>query len=223
MGEVISLDQRRAARPARTQDAGPRRRGPRPAVSFAFDLASPWTYLAAERVDRAFPAAVWQPVAADALRGAGEYAEDHDLVEARATELGMPLVWPERPGAGGRVATRVAAWAAERGQASAFVLAASRLTFCGGFDLEDPEILAEAAAAAGLPLDDCLAAAGDPARDASLAAAGRKLQAQGADRLPAVRVGRLLFSGEERLADAMAALRDPHAERRHRTPEGWAG
>ena len=44
---------------------------------------------------------------------------------------------------------------------AAFVLAATRLAFCGGFDLEDPEILAEAAAAAGIVLDDYLQASRD--------------------------------------------------------------
>ena len=42
----------------------------------------------------------------------------------------------------------VALGGAEGGRGAGFVLAASRLAFCGGFDLEDPEILAEAAAAA---------------------------------------------------------------------------
>jgi hypothetical protein len=48
MGELISLAERRAARAeAHAPPARPR-------VSFFFDLASPWTYLAAERVDRRF-------------------------------------------------------------------------------------------------------------------------------------------------------------------------
>ena len=41
-------------------------------------------------------------------------------------------------------------------------LAIGRLSFCGGFDVDDPEILAEAAAAAGLDLDACLLAAVNP-------------------------------------------------------------
>ena len=70
-------------------------------------------------------------------------------VEERADELQLPLVWPEAQPAPGRSAMRVAALAAERGRAAEFVLAASRLAFCGGYDVDDPEILAEAAAAAG--------------------------------------------------------------------------
>ncbi len=44
------------------------------------------------------------------------------------------------------------AYASTIGCGAQFALAAMRLAFCGGFDLEDPEILAEAAAAAGIPL-----------------------------------------------------------------------
>jgi 2-hydroxychromene-2-carboxylate isomerase len=102
---------------------------------------------------------------------------------------------------------RVAALAAECGRGSAFVLAASRLAFCGGFDLDDPEILAEAAAAAGLGLDAALEAAADAGRDGPIEEAGRRLLAQGADRLPVLQVGRTLFCGEERLSEAAAAAR----------------
>ena len=102
---------------------------------------------------------------------------------------------------------RVAAHAAETGRGAAFALAAGRLAFCGGFDLDDPEILAEAAAAAGLGLDACLQAAGDRGRDGAIEAAGRRLLAVGADRLPALRIGRALYWGESQVADAAAAAR----------------
>jgi 2-hydroxychromene-2-carboxylate isomerase len=220
VGEVISLDERRSARADRGQQSAGR--GARPNVTFAFDLASPWTYLAAERVERSFGGAVWAPVMPSGVPSAGWCEGGRDAVSARAEALRMPLVWPERPATGGTVAMRVAAWAAEQGQAPAFVLAASRLAFCGGFDLDDPEILAEAAAAAGLGLDDSLRAAGDPTRDAPMAAAGRRLREQGADHLPVLRVGRLLFCGEEHLPAAVAALQDPRSERRRAPRDGCA-
>ena len=40
---------------------------------------------------------------------------------------------------------RAAHYASQQGRGAAFVLAAGRLAFCGGFDLDDPELLAEAA------------------------------------------------------------------------------
>jgi 2-hydroxychromene-2-carboxylate isomerase len=100
---------------------------------------------------------------------------------------------------------RVASLAAELGCAAAFVLAASRLAFCGGFDIDEPDILAEAAAAAGIGLHDALAAAGDIGRDGAIEEAGLTLLAAGAVQLPAMRVGPLLFCGEERLHEAAAA------------------
>ncbi len=68
----------------------------------------------------------------------------------------MPLVWPERFPARVPHAMRAATFAAEQGRAQAFAIAVGRLAFCGGFDVEDPRMLAEAAAAAGLDVDDTL-------------------------------------------------------------------
>ena len=196
MGKVISLARERAMR-----TAGGRR--PRPRATFFFDLTSPFTYLAAERVDRLFGDVDWRPVLCDALPA----GTDTELAEARAEALHMPLVWPERYPSG-RAAMRVAAMAAEQGRAAPFALAAGRLAFCGGFDLDDPEVLAEAAAASSLPLDECLAAAGDRLRDDELDRLGHTLIEHGADCMPALRIGRDLFCGEHRLAEAAASLRD---------------
>ena len=218
VGDVIFLSEHRATgalasaghrpRARRTVAARPRRAPGQ--ATFFFDLASPWTYLAAERVDRRFAGLRWQPTPEAALQ-AGEAAADRGgeparaAAEARAAALRMPLIWPERWPSTVPSAMRVAAMAAERGGAAPFVLAASRLAFCGGYDLDDPEILTEAAAAAGLGLDESLAAARDARRDGELRRAALCLGARGADRLPAVVVDRLLFCGEHRVAEAAAA------------------
>jgi 2-hydroxychromene-2-carboxylate isomerase len=206
MGEVIRLADRRQARRIRPQQR-------RIKVEFLFDLACPFTYLAAERVERAFDAVTWTPASATALR-AGSLASDEvalagvrTAAEQRARELRLPLVWPESWPADVPAAMRVASYAAEAGRGAAFVLAAGRLAFCGGFDLDDPEILAEAAAAAGLVLDDTLYAARDEGRDGAIESAGRTLLAAGADRLPALRVGRALYWGEARVGDALTMVR----------------
>jgi 2-hydroxychromene-2-carboxylate isomerase len=206
MGEVIRLSERRKARPAR------RRIGPVRA-EFLFDLACPFTYLAAERVERAFDDVTWTPASTTALR-CGSLASDpvaldgvRAAAQQRSAALRLPLVWPESWPADVPAAMRVASHAAECGRGAAFVLAAGRLAFCGGFDLDDPEILAEAAAAAGLGLQGCLRAAGDRRRDGAIEAAGRRLLAAGADRLPALRIGRALFWGETQVAEATAAAR----------------
>jgi len=221
MGDVISLQERRSARLAVAE-----RRPSRLKVTFFFDLASPFTYLAAERVDRLFPGLTWRPAltealhAGDPLSAAADREAAQNLAEERALALHMPLVWPDGCPAGARVAMRVAALAsAEGGHAAPFVLAASRLAFCGGFDLDDPEVLAEAAAAAGLGLPEVLAAAGDRSRDGEMEATALRLLAQGATRLPVLRVGRTLYCGEGRIAEAAAAVRRrPRVERPAQVP-----
>ena len=178
-----------------------------------FDLACPFTYLAAERVERAFAHVTWTTASAETLqrRSLTDDGEALDRVRAaaeqRASTLRLPLVWPESFPKAVPAAMRAAAFAAGQGRGGAFVLAAGRLAFCGGFDLDDPEILAEAAAAAGIPLDECLHAAGDASRDGAMEAVGRRLLAAGADRLPVLRIGRSLFWGEQRVGAAAAAVR----------------
>jgi 2-hydroxychromene-2-carboxylate isomerase len=209
MGDVIMLSERREVL---------RRRGTAPVrgrsrAQFFFDLSCPFTYLVAERVERAFDEVTWTPASAAALRrsclaaDAVGVAGVRRAAEERAVALRMPLIWPERFPTEAPAAMRVAALAAEAGRGAGFVLAATRLAFCGGFDLDDPEILAEAAAAAGVVLDDCLGAARDEGRDGEIERAGRVLLAAGADRLPALRVGRALYWGERRVGEALVAAR----------------
>jgi len=176
-----------------------------PRATLYFDLGTPHTYLAAERAERLFARLAWLPAAADVLQARTLGEEDRRAVRERAALLGLPFVWPEDSPHRAHGAMRVASLAAQRGRGAAFALAASRLAFCGGFDIEDPEILAEAAAAAGIGLRDALAAAGDVARDGPIEETGRQLLAAGATRLPVLRVGRTLFCGEDRLVEAAAA------------------
>jgi 2-hydroxychromene-2-carboxylate isomerase len=216
MGDVIRLSEWRAARErrrlSRAADAPVPRAG-RARVEFFFDLSCPFSYISAERVERVFDEIRWTPASTSALRQssmAADAVEQERLraaAERRAGELRLPLVWPEHWPAEVPAAMRAAAYAAEQGRGAAFVLAAGRLAFCGGFDLEDPEILAEAAAAAGASLDGCLAAAGDTGRDGAIESAGRRLLAAGVVGLPTLKVGAALFSGEHRVAEAAAAAR----------------
>jgi len=214
MGDVISLTERRASRRASAVREAAGDPGRRARVTFYFDLASPWTYLAAERAERMFPGGRWRPATGDVLLG-GRTAPDprdeelRDAAERRARELRLPLVWPEGWPVTGQGAMRVAAMAAEHGHAAPFVLAAGRLAFCGGYDLDDPLVIAEAAAAAALPLDAALTAARQVGRDGGMERTAMQLLRRGADELPVAVVGRQLFSGEGRLAEAAAAAVAP--------------
>jgi 2-hydroxychromene-2-carboxylate isomerase len=217
VGDVIPIT---VARGRRTPAGGGPAPGHRLAVRFAFDLALPETYLAVERLGRLLDRVAWTPALAAAVTGGGEAGTPlpstrQETIEARAETLRMPLVWPERFPFDATAAMRIAFLAVDLGRGGEFVLAASRLAFCGGFDLEDFEVLAEAAAAAGLPLDACLSAAGDHSVDAAIQASALALRARGASRLPVMTVGTRMFCGEERLAEAAAfarvSLRSPRA------------
>jgi 2-hydroxychromene-2-carboxylate isomerase len=207
MGEVIRLEDRR---PRRRPEAGV---GEAVRAEFLFDLASPFTYLAAERVDRAFDEVTWTPACGRTLQCAtmpsdfGDVQEIINTAEERAAALRLPLEWPERWPMAVPAAMRVAHFASQQGRGGAFVLAATRLAFAGGFHLEDLEILTEAAAAAGLQLDGCLRAAREDRRDGAMEAAARRLLGAGADRLPALCVSRGVFWGEDRVGDAAATAR----------------
>lgn len=205
MGEIVRMSDARRVRQPRPAPRSTR-------VEFFFDLSCPFAYLAAERVERSFSEVSWRPASAAALRcGALDepdaVARARQAAERRAALVRMPLQWPDRYPADVPGAMRAAAYAAEQGRGGAFALAAGRLAFCGGFDLDDPEILAEAAAAAGIGLEECLQAARDVARDGPIEAAGRRLLAAGADRLPALRHGRALYWGEARIGEVAAAAR----------------
>ena len=187
--------------------------------AFFFDPSCPFSYLAAERVERMLGEVHWVPTAAGSLHESGPqlHVPLHDalsrdpleqtrIVMARAEHqalmLRLPLVWPDRFPAGSPAALRVAAHAAEVGAGAWFALAAARLAFCGGFDLEDRSVLADAARAAELDVDEALAAAANPALDGPIHSTARGLRAHGIRSLPAIRVGRQLISGERMLEEA---------------------
>jgi 2-hydroxychromene-2-carboxylate isomerase len=215
VGELIDLAARRAVRQHGREAHHQHRAGAPRRATFYFDLSSPFTYLAIERVERLFAGVRWRPVLAEALQGGTAWGDEAQraaamtAAEDRARAMRLPLVWPEHFPMEARAAMRVAGHAATHQRAGAFALAASRLAFCGGFDLDDPEVLAEAAAAASLNLTDALTAARDTALDGELEETGLRLLARGANALPALRVARTLFCGEDRVAEAAAAVRMP--------------
>ncbi|MEA2198842.1 MAG: hypothetical protein QOJ25_2893 [Solirubrobacteraceae bacterium] len=211
MGKVIVLAKHRATR--RIRGAAPARCGRHGAtapISFYFDPSCPFSYLAAERVERRFSSVEWIPVPAGALQLDEPWSDARVarmlrmLAERRAAELRLPLVWPDPFPPWGRAALRVSVHASRAGLGPAFAMAASRLAFCGGYDLEDPVNLAEAAAAAGIGLHACLSAARDPANDEPLWASARSLLAAGVTQLPALKLGPRFFAGEASLAEASA-------------------
>jgi len=213
MGDLVVLEERLAERAARGRVL--------PDDAFFFDLSCPFSYLAAEQIERALGQVEWVPVAGSARHDDEAWQPEAAWADAErcAAELRVALVWPEGFPRDVSGALRVASYAAEIGCGPRFALAASRLAFCGGFDLEDPAILREAAAAAGMPLKEALAAAHERARDRSLNATARALRAHGVSSLPAIRVAGHWFEREHAVDDAAAMVRASlHRAPLHRAP-----
>jgi 2-hydroxychromene-2-carboxylate isomerase len=196
MGELIHLDQRRTRHARPVSSSQP---------TFFFDVACPLSYLTAERIERTIGRAEWVPVSAAAVHADRDFEAVRTRARAQADALRLPLVWPERFPAQTPCALRATVRAAELGAGPRFALAVSRLAFCGGFDLEDPETLAEAAAAAGVPLEDCLQAAGDPSHDRRLDSVAARLRSSGIEELPVVEVDGRLLEGESGLLAVRAS------------------
>jgi 2-hydroxychromene-2-carboxylate isomerase len=191
-----------------------------PAI-FYFDLASPYSYLAAERVDGLFEEAgrerpEWRPILFGALvkelgRTPWGLTDDRDEhiaeIERRAAIYGLPpLAWPEPLPANSLHAMRAATVAAMTGPGCArdFALAAYREAFACGRDLGDPEVILAAAGAAGIAprITDGIAS---PETKAKLRQFTEEAWDAGVQGVPTVAVGAALFWGDDRLAEAAAA------------------
>src|SRR5688500_7561484 len=107
---------------------------------FYYDLGSPYSYLAAERINAELPVVpVWQPVLLGAIfkatgRESWSLTADRDAgmaeVERRASSRSLPPIrWPD-PWPGDMLAAmRAAVFAQQAGRAVAFSLAAFRQAF----------------------------------------------------------------------------------------------
>ncbi|MEA2142817.1 MAG: hypothetical protein QOI64_1247 [Solirubrobacteraceae bacterium] len=186
---------------------------------FYYDLGSPFSWLAAERVNSTLPVPPrWQPVLLGGLfklhlRGSWGETDEREAgmaeVERRARERGLPpLRWPD-PWPGNMLfAMRAATYTAQIGRAVAFSLAAFRQAFAGGRDLGDPDNVMIAAAACELHPRALQAAVESRAVKDALRSATEQAAERGVIGVPTVAVGDRLFWGDDRLEEAAAALRD---------------
>ena len=184
---------------------------------FYFDLGSPYSYLAAERINAVLPEPpVWQPILLGALfkhfeRGSwgetGKRAEGMAEVERRAHERGLPPVrWPD-PWPGNMLfAMRAATYTAQIGRAVAFSLAAFRQAFAAGRDLSDPDNVLLAAAACELHPKAVLTAVESQGVKDALRAATDSAAERGVEGVPSVVIGEEVFWGDDRLEEAATFL-----------------
>lgn len=194
-----------------------------PLATFYFDLGSPYSYLAAERISRLFSDAgleqpEWQPVLLGGLfarfdRGSWSLTPEREAgmaeVERRAAEYGLqPVRWPD-PWPGDTLhAMRVATYAKSIGRTVSFALAAFRQAFAGGRDLTDPDNVAIAAAACELHPNAIAKGAASASVKSRLREATDRAGDRGVVGVPSVVVGEAVFWGDDRLEEAVAAARE---------------
>jgi 2-hydroxychromene-2-carboxylate isomerase len=185
-------------------------------LTFYYDLGSPFSYLAAERVSSVLPERpVWRPILLGGLfklHGRRSWSETDGReagmaeVERRAAEYGLPPVrWPEPWPGNTLLAMRAATFAAQIGHAASFSLAAFRQAFAAGRDLTDPDNVLIAAAACELHPRALLAAVETRAVKDALKQATAEAAERGVIGVPTVAVGDQLFWGDDRLEEAAAA------------------
>jgi 2-hydroxychromene-2-carboxylate isomerase len=179
MGQLISLTDRLAQR-AQERAAIPHGR---PAFFFALDC--PVSYLVAERVERNFGDIAWVPTLA-AFHQPARVAERLRRARIEAAAHRLVLLEPDHFPFDARPAARAAVYAASTGYGGGFATAAMRMAFAGGFDLSDPDVIAEAAAAAGMSVDQALGASEDSSHDATLEATARSLSGRGIWETPVI-------------------------------------
>jgi 2-hydroxychromene-2-carboxylate isomerase len=196
-------------------------------ATFYFDLASPLSYLASERVLNVLPApAEWQPVLESALVPALEaqmleaLPADPDAplqpsdeafraeVERRAHTLGLqPVRWPDPFPFDSSFAMRVATYARSIGRAVAFAQAAFRQAYAGGRNLEEPDNVLIAAAACEMHPRAVLAGAQLRSTAGELNVQTTRAGRAGVRTLPAVLVDAHVFAGEAALERAGTHMR----------------
>lgn len=128
---------------------------------FYYDLGSPYSWLAAERIHQVLPVtAVWQPILLGGIwqQTSGPswgVTDERDQgmreVERRASEYELlPVRWPDGWPNNTLKAMRAAIFAQQTGRTVAFSLAAFRQAFAAGKDLSDLDNVLIAAAACEL-------------------------------------------------------------------------
>ncbi len=184
---------------------------------FYFGAMSPYSWLAAERIEQLLPEARWRGLLAGVIFSAHGRtswgltdARDAGLAdcEARADSYGLgPIRWPEQWPTSDLHAARAMLAAAQHGLLEQFALVAMRMAFREGADLAERDVVLEAASRVGLDRDELDLAMQAPALKQALRELNEEALAAGVFGVPTVLVGEQLFWGDDRLEDAAAAYR----------------
>lgn len=206
---------------------------------FLFGAMSPYSWFAAERIERLLPAAHWRGVFAGAVfKASGRVSwglterREEGIADCRrrAAAHGLgPLRWPEPWPTSDLLIARAmtfaerAAPAAQdatgdggggdrpgRGGLKALALAAMRLAFLEGEDIGEQDVVLEAGRRAGIAAGELKSALSDAAVKDALRSATDEVLALGVIGVPTIVIGDELFWGDDRLEDAVAAQRSKH-------------
>jgi 2-hydroxychromene-2-carboxylate isomerase len=185
--------------------------------TFYFGAMSPYSWLAAERIELLIPEARWRGVLAGvvfAAHGRTSWgltdgrAEGLADCQARAESYGLgPIVWPPRWPTSDLQVSRAMLVAQRSGRLRPFALAAMRLSFLEGADLQDPEVVLEAASRTDIDPAEIGAGIAEDAIKQELRGVVEEALAAGVFGVPSIVVGGELFWGDDRLEDAAAAAR----------------
>jgi 2-hydroxychromene-2-carboxylate isomerase len=184
---------------------------------FFFAAMSPYSWFAAERIERLLPQARWRGVLAGAVFKANDRvswglaerrAEGIADCEARAAAHGLgPIRWPNPWPTSDLLVARAMTFAETRGSLKPFALSAMRLAFLDGADLGDRDAVVEAGRRAGIDPLELEGAIEDADVKQALRSVTDEALALGVFGVPTVAVGADLFWGDDRLEDAAQAYR----------------
>jgi len=210
-----TAERRAAGERGLTAAAAPMRDDRCVACTFYFGAMSPYSWLAAERIEALIPDARWQPLCLGAIfkaNGRKSWGLDEGRApgmadcEARAAAYGLGHVrWPEPWPTSDLAVARAMIAAERRGLLRAFALQAMRLAFREGANLAEPATVLEAGRRSDFDPAQLEQALADTQVKDALRAAGDEALAKGVFGAPTVIVGEELFWGDDRLEQAAAA------------------
>jgi 2-hydroxychromene-2-carboxylate isomerase len=188
-----------------------------PSARFFFGAMSPYSWLAAERIDVLLPDAQWRPVLPGVVFEAhgrtswgftGERQKGIDDCEKRAQARGLgQLHWPDPWPTNDLHAARAMVFADRLGLLKELALATMRLAFLESTNLEIRDSVLEAGRRVGIDSAELEAALADPEIKQDLRSVNDEALAAGVFGVPTVLVGDELFWGDDRLEDAAEAYR----------------